>query len=164
MSIEWCDRDCRKTSAQCRKKQKQKKKKLFLYRDQATTQWRYSEINSVELSWRLQLDKGLKSIEPSHEIMVLFVLRKLILQTSMRNHPVWLGVWLLVGPFVYFHTSCVRTAKPLVRLRGYGSPEPSLVAHVISTIMSWVAQFRKDAVILSFRSTLSQRKCEFLAL
>ena len=26
-------------------------------------------------------------IEPAHEIMVLFVLRKLILQTRMRSHP-----------------------------------------------------------------------------
>ena len=28
------------------------------------------------------------SFEPSHEIMVLFVLRKLILQTLMRSYPV----------------------------------------------------------------------------
>ena len=56
--------------------------------------------------------------EPAHEIMALFVLRKLILQTRMGSHPVGLDVWCLVGPFVYFHTSCVRTAKALVRLRG----------------------------------------------
>ena len=31
--------------------------------------------------------------EPSHEIMVLFVLRKLIVQTRMRSHPVGLDVW-----------------------------------------------------------------------
>ena len=30
--------------------------------------------------------------EPAHEIMVLFVLRKLILQTRMRGHPVGLAV------------------------------------------------------------------------
>ena len=28
-----------------------------------------------------------------------------------------LDVWFLVGPFVYLHTSCMRTAKVLVRLR-----------------------------------------------
>ena len=40
--------------------------------------------------------------------------------------------------FIYFHTSCVRTAKALGRLRGCaGSPEPLLVAHVINTIISW---------------------------
>ena len=39
-------------------------------------------------------------IEPCHEIMVLFVLRKLILQTRIRSHPVGLDVW-FVGPFVY---------------------------------------------------------------
>ena len=49
-----------------------------------------------------------------------------------------LDVWFLVGPFVYFHTLCVRTAKALARLRGCaGSPEPSLVAFVVSTIISW---------------------------
>ena len=77
-------------------------------------------------------------IELAHEIMALFVLSKLILQTCMRSHPVGLDVWFLVGPFVYFHTSCVRTAKALVRLRECaGSPEPSLVAYVVSTIISW---------------------------
>ena len=49
--------------------------------------------------------------EPCHEIMVLFVLHKLILQMCMRSHPVGLDAWFLVGPFVYFHTSSVRTAK-----------------------------------------------------
>ena len=45
---------------------------------------------------------------------------------------------ILVGPFVYFHSSCGRTAKALTRLRGCaGSSEPSLVAYVISTIISW---------------------------
>ena len=69
--------------------------------------------------------------EQAHEIMALFVLRKLIFQTRNRSHPVWLDFWFLVGPFVYFHTSCMRTAKALARLCG------SLVAYVISTIISW---------------------------
>ena len=72
--------------------------------------------------------------------MALFSLRNLFLQT---RHPVGLDVGFLVGPFVYFHTSCVRTAMVLVRLRGCaGSPEPSLVAcaiHVSTIIfMSWL--------------------------
>ena len=40
-----------------------------------------------------------------------------MLQTCMYSHPVVLDVWFLVGPFVYFHISCVRTAKALARLR-----------------------------------------------
>ena len=76
--------------------------------------------------------------EPAHEIMVLFILRKLILQTRTCSHPVRLVVWFLVGPFVYFHASCVRTVMALARLRRCaGSPEPLLVAYVISTIISW---------------------------
>ena len=72
--------------------------------------------------------------------MALFILRKLILQTRMRSYPVGLDVWFLVGPFVYFHTSCLRTANALARLRGCaGSPEHSLVAYVISTIISWAS-------------------------
>ena len=57
----------------------------------------------------------------------------------MRSRPVGLDVWFLVGPFVYFNTSWLRTAKALARLRGCaGLPEPSLVAYVTSTIISWV--------------------------
>ena len=80
----------------------------------------------------------LTSIEPCHEIMELFILRKLVLQTRMCSHPMGLDVWFLVGPFVYFHTSCVRSVKALANLRGCaGSHEPSVVAYVISAIISW---------------------------
>ena len=83
-----------------------------------------------------------ESFEPSHESMVCFVLRKLILQTHTRRHPEGLDAWFWVGPFVYFHTWCVRTAKALARLCGFaGSPEPSLVAYVISTMIPWAGSF-----------------------
>ena len=63
--------------------------------------------------------------EPCHEIMVLFALCKLILQTCMHSHTVGLDVWFLVVPFVYNHSSCVWTAKAVARLCGCpGSPEP----------------------------------------
>ena len=32
------------------------------------------------------------SSEPTKEIMALFILRKLIFQTRIRSHPVWLDV------------------------------------------------------------------------
>ena len=71
-------------------------------------------------------------------LLIYLSLPKLVLQMCMPSHPVGLDVWFLVRPFVYFHALCVRTAKALARLRGCaGSPEPSLVAHVISTIISW---------------------------
>ena len=84
-------------------------------------------------------------IEPCHEIMVLFVLLKLILQTRMRSHPVGLDRC-LIGPFIYFHTSCVRTAKAVMRLHGCeGSGDcTDAQAHLSlrwspmwSTIISW---------------------------
>ena len=72
-----------------------------------------------------------------------FILHKLVLKTRLCSLPVRLDVWFLVGPFVYFHTICVQTAKALVRLRGCaGSPGPSLVAYVISTIISWGGSFQ----------------------
>ena len=46
--------------------------------------------------------------------MALFILRQLILQPRMRRQPVGSDV---VGLFAYFYTLCVRTAKPLARLR-----------------------------------------------
>ena len=89
------------------------------------------------------------SYEPAHEMMALFDLRKLILQTCIRRYPMGLGVWYFIGPFVHFHTSCVRTAKALARLRRCaGSPEPSLVAYVISTIISWAGLFSMDCTLL----------------
>ena len=90
----------------------------------------------------------------SHHIRLLdSVLRKLILQTRMRSHPVELDVWFLVGHFVYFHTSCVRTAKALARLCWCaGSPEPSLVAYVISTIISWAGSFRDNFPYFSIKA------------
>ena len=70
--------------------------------------------------------------------MALIALRKLNLQTRMRSHPMGLHVWLSARSFVYFNTLSVRTAKALARLCGCaGSSEPSLVAYVISTIISW---------------------------
>ena len=79
-------------------------------------------INRTVLCWT-------KWNDPTHEIIVLFVLRKPILQTRMRSYLVGIDVWFFVGTIVFFHTSCVRTTKALVRLRGCtGLPEPSLVA------------------------------------
>ena len=43
-------------------------------------------------------DEKLRTSEPSHEIMALVILRKLILQMHMRSHPMGLDVWSLVGP------------------------------------------------------------------
>ena len=103
----------------------------------------FNSLYSVFIAWTLKVGVSLlvapsiTKYEQAHEIMTLFVLRKLILQTCMRSHPVWLYFWFLVRPFVYFHTSCIRTAKALARLRRCAySLEPSLVAYVISTIIS----------------------------
>ena len=100
-------------------------------------------------------------IEPSHEIIVLFVLRKLILQSHMRSYPMGLDVWCLVRPYVYFHTSYVRTAKALARLRACaGSPVSSLVANVISTIISWAGSIRVDCnSTVIHRQSLVRQTC-----
>ena len=66
------------------------------------------------------------SFEPAREIMALFVLRKLFLKTRMLSHPVGLDVWFFVTSFVYFHTSCERTA------------------YVIRTIISWAGSFEHN--------------------
>ena len=64
--------------------------------------------------------------EPSHEIMALFILSKLILQTRMHSHP--------VGLLPY-------------------SPKPSLVAYVISTIISWAGSLIKQPYPYSDKKT-----------
>ena len=77
----------------------------------------------IKIDWYLQkIILGIKTLdyrrinEPHHEIMALFVLRKRFIQRLMRSHPMGLGVWFLVGRFVYFHTLCLRTVKALARL------------------------------------------------
>ena len=97
--------------------------------------------------------------DPCQEIMVLFVLRQLNLQTRMRSHPLELDVWFLIGPFLYFHTSCMRTVKALGRLRRcVGLPEPSLVAYVISTIISWAGSIVCEFSTYSSPSVLFPEK------
>ena len=68
------------------------------------------------------IDITMRPFEPAHEILALFVLRKLILQTRMRSHPMGLHLWFLVGPFVYFHTLCERTADAQASLSPRWSP------------------------------------------
>ena len=87
---------------------------------------------------------GLYQYELTYEIMAPIALRKLNLQTCMRGNPLRLHVWFLVRPFVYFHTLCVWTAMALARPRGCAvSPEPSLFAYVISTIISWAGSYEQ---------------------
>ena len=87
-----------------------------------------------------------RTFEPSHEIMSLFVLRKLILQTRMRSHPVGLDV-LSFGRTLrllpYFMCVNCEGSGEIARMRRdpCSSPEPSLVAYVISTIISWAGSF-----------------------
>ena len=83
------------------------------YRNEVTTFLTITVLTLIQVIWP---ECCWRAYEPSHE-MALFVLRKLILQTCMRSHSVGLDVWFLVGPFVYFHTSCVRIVKALARLR-----------------------------------------------
>ena len=104
-------------------------------------------------------------IEPTHEIMALIALRKLNRQTRMRSNPLGLHVWFLVRPFVYVHTLCVRTAKALARLCGCAvSPEPSLIAYAISTIISWAGSFVDSLYFwrIPFSEKLARVKCAYL--
>ena len=49
--------------------------------------------------------------------------------------------WYFIGPFVYLHTLCVHSEGSGETAR---MPEPSLVAYVISTIISWPGSFSKN--------------------
>ena len=69
--------------------------------------------------------------------MALFVFRKLILQ--MGSHPVELDVRFLVGPFVYFHTSCMCANS-----EGSGETE-------ISTIISWAGSWKTYGFMVSWQ-------------
>ena len=73
-------------------------------------------ILGISVFWLILLEWGWKwheHNEPSHEIMALFILHKLILQMCMHSHPMGLDVWFFIRPFVYFHSLCVHIAKAL---------------------------------------------------
>ena len=78
--------------------------------------------------------------EPHHAIMAFFVLHKLILQTRMSSHPVGLDVWF----FVYFHTSCVQTASPIISWAGS--------FRIITVIISGAPKFTILTVFAKFTS------------
>ena len=87
---------------------------------------------------------GPEFFEKSEKLDLSHVLR--LWYFSCFNVQASSGARCLVGPFNYFHTSCVLRAKALARLWGCaGSPEPSLVAYVISTIISWAGSFNENS-------------------
>ena len=128
----------------------------------------------VRLCWLWAHQRFIKmeltGFKASREIyMVLFDLRKLILQTGMRSHPVRLDVWFLVGPIIYFHTLWVRTAKGLASLCGCaGSPEPSLDACVIKyhNLMSWLIYMFSMLTLrwISLRTSYTMRAKQLLCI
>ena len=115
---------------------------------------------NVYMHWRMSVMLSILCLKTGEKIHwaipcdYILVLHKLILQTRMRSHPLKLDVWFFVRPLVYFHTSCMRTAKALARLRGCtGLPEPSLVAYVISTIISWAG-----FIVINENNNMPERK------
>ena len=75
-------------------------------------------------------------IEPSHEIMVLFVPSSNVhAQPSTGAMCLMFGRTFHLFPYFIAWASANKTVKALVRLRRCaGSPEPSLVAYVINSI------------------------------
>ena len=72
--------------------------------------------------------------EPFQEIMVLFVLRKLILQTRMRSHQAGLDVWFLVGLFDYFICSNSEGSGEIARTWAFAGP----LCDKYHNLMSWL--------------------------
>ena len=113
-----------------KKKKKKKKLRVSMKNNHTTLPGKSQKTEYMKIS------EGLKSTsnESAHEIMALFVFRKLILQTRMRSHPVALDVWFLVR----LSSTSILHVYEQRRLCGCaGSPEPLLFAYVISTIISW---------------------------
>ena len=81
-------------------------------------------------------------IEPAHEIITLFVLRKLILQTCMRSHPVGLDVWLFGRTLRLLPYFIVCEQRRLWRNCANAQARLSLRwSTVISAIISWADSF-----------------------
>ena len=117
----------------------------------------YSDFRTVTCIAIFLAAQYLEYFEPCHEIMVLFVLHKLILQTRMCSHPVGLDVWFKVWLFVYFHTSCVRTAKALERLCRLSRVFTGRLCDKYHNLMSWLIDSSFSATV----SVVYNRPCRF---
>ena len=81
-------------------------------------------------------------IGPTHEIMVLLVLRKLILQTRMCGHP--------VGQMSNFWSDPSSTSILNVCKQRKQAHLSSLVTYVINTIISWAGSIYKITLSKKF--------------
>ena len=145
-------------------------------------------INQMRMEWYFSfLTKGQQSYtsiqsmfflsinKPCCGIMALFVLRNLVLQARMRNHPMAARCLLfgrtlcLIPCFVSAGSECSgETARMRMlawafvsRLRGCAcSPEPSLVGYVISAIISWAGSvIQRPDVVFTRTGLPSLRDC-----
>ena len=82
--------------------------------------------------------------EPAHEIMVLFIFRKLILQMIMHSHPMGLDVWFLVGP--------LSTSKHYVceQWRLYAWAFTSHLCDKYHNLISWLIWWNTEDKFLTF--------------
>ena len=93
--------------------------------------WTWISLKSVGQSWLNFMCSIIGVGKRLHKILGQIDLGTL--DSGERSLPVGL---LDDRSFVFFHTSCVRTVKAVARLCGCaGSPQPSVVAYVISTII-----------------------------
>ena len=74
---------------------------------------------------------------PSHEVMVIFVFCKRILQTRMGIHPVGIDVWFLVGPFVYFMWANSEGSGETARMRRFAWAFAGRLCDKYHNLMSW---------------------------
>ena len=81
--------------------------------------------------------------------------RFVVLQIRMHSPLFGLQTCVFAGSFLKISTSLLRTAKALARLRlCAGSPEPLLVAFVISTLFSCGGSIFQFFLILAYLQTL----------
>ena len=89
---------------------------------------------------RLKMGKLENINEQSHEIMALFVLRKLILQTRMHSHPVELDVWVLsdLRPLPFFMCANSEGSGETAWLRSLAWAFAGCLCDKYHNLMSWL--------------------------
>ena len=93
--------------------------------------------NGTFMSCKLFTQIGWTITEPTHEIMVLFILRKPIFQTRMRSHPMGLNVWFF-GLFPYFMSTNREGSGETARMRRLAWAFASRLCDKYHNLMSWL--------------------------
>ena len=115
---------------------------MFIHRLTSCHPWNYGGHRKQKAEVCRVYPMYFPVFEPSREKRDIMVIRFVVLQMRMRSSLLGWETCVFAWSFLKVLITCLRTAKALARLRLCAvSPEPLLVAFVMSTLFSYACSF-----------------------